>query len=299
MPLQVTRLSAPFGARITGIDLTRDPGDAEIDAIREALHEHQVIVLPGHALDEGGLVRISRRFGQLQLSVYDKWTDVQHPEVLVLSNVVENGKPRGLDKFGRSWHSDLSYMESPTYATFLYCVEAPPEGGGTKFASMVLAHDALPPDRQADLAGRVFIHSLERQHQIHFPKDFISQTQKNRAPDVTHPVVRRHPATGRKALYLGGTNVTFPAGMTYDEGHAYLLDLVAFATQDRFRYDHSWTPGDLVIWDNQSVMHQGQPFDDKYRRMLYRTSVDGGQPIPADPAAYAAGLRDQPCLLDA
>ena len=279
MALTTTPIDAAFGARVAGIDL-RDPlTPARVAEIRDLLHEHQLLIFSGQQLTQESLIAFSRPFGELQLSVYDKYTDRGHPEVLVLSNVKKDGKPIGIDKFGRTWHTDLSYMARPTYATLLYAVEVPPEGGGTHFASMVAAYDALDPARQAKLQNERFIHSLTRQHEIHFPKNFISDEQKARAPDVAHPVVRTHPETGRKALYLGGENIAFPEGMDYEPGHDYLIELIRYATGPRFRYEHRWTPGELVMWDNQSVMHQAQPFDgDAHRRVMYRTSIEGGVP---------------------
>ncbi len=279
MSLTTTPTGAAFGVRVAGADLSAPLTPALTEEIRDLLHTHQVLIFPGQSLSQEALIAFSRPFGSLQLSVYDRFTDRAHPEVLVLSNVTRDGKPIGIDKFGRTWHTDLSYMACPTYATMLYAVEVPEVGGETNYASMVAAYEALEPERQAKLRGERFIHSLTRQHEIYFPKNFISDEQKARAPDVAHPVVRTHPATGRKALYLGGEHIAFPENLPYEAGHEYLMEMIRYATQPRFTYRHDWAVGDLVMWDNQSVMHQATPFDGAvYRRVMYRTSIEGGVP---------------------
>jgi taurine dioxygenase len=280
MTLTTTPTGASFGARVAGIDLREPPTPALVDEIRDLLHANQILIFSGQRLTQETLIAFSRHFGSLQLSVYDRFTDRGHPEVLVLSNVLQDGKPIGIDKFGRTWHTDLSYMARPTYATVLYAVEVPAVGGETNYASMVAAYEALEPERQAKLQGERFVHSLTRQHEIHFPKNFISDEQKARAPDVAHPVVRTHPVTGRKALYLGGEHIAFPEHLPYEAGHDHLMDLIRYATQPRFVYRHDWAVGDLVMWDNASVMHQATPFDGTlHRRVMYRTSIEGGVPV--------------------
>ncbi len=274
MTLTTSPIDAVFGVRVAGVDLSAPLTPAQTAQIRDLLHEHQILIFSGQTLSQEAQIAFSRNFGTPQLSVYDRFTAQANPEVLVLSNVTKDGKPIGIDKFGRTWHTDLSYMAQPTYCTMLYAIEVPAVGGETGFASMVAAYDALDPARQEALGKERFTHSLTRQHEIYFPKNFISEEQKARAPDVSHPVVRTHPATGRKALYLGGEHIAFP-----EAGHDYLMELIRYATQPRFTYFHKWTPGELVMWDNQSVMHQAQPFDGAvHRRIMHRTSIEGGVP---------------------
>lgn len=275
--MRLEPLSAPMGARVSGLDLTADGLPfADIEA---ALADHQLLVFPGQRLDEAAQVAFSRRFGTPQVSVFEDHVRPEHREILVLSNVTIDGKPIGADRFGRMWHTDLSYLPRPTYATFLYALEVPRDGGGTQFASMVAAHDAMPDDLRRAVEGRFAVHSLARQQRREFPEKPVDPALAARAPDVRHPIVRTHPTTGRKALYLGGALIAFPEVGSEADGIALQDRLIAYATQDRFVYHHRWTVGDLVVWDNRSVMHRAMPFDPADRRVMYRTSVEDRFPV--------------------
>jgi taurine dioxygenase len=275
--MRIDPLPAPMGARVSGIDLTRD--DLPFAEIEAALARHQLLLVPDQHLDEAAQVAFSRRFGTPQVSVFEDHVRPEHREILVLSNVKIDGKAIGADRFGRMWHTDLSYLPSPTYATFLYAVEVPREGGGTQFASMVAAHDAMPDDLRAEVTGRYAVHSLARQQRREYPQKPVDPALVARAPDVRHPMVRIHPMTGRQALYLGGALIAFPETAGEADSIALQDRLIAYATQERFVYHHHWQVGDLVVWDNRSVMHRAMPFDPADRRIMYRTSVEDRFPV--------------------
>ena len=275
------RTITPFiGMEVRGIDLRESVGDADFALIRHALNTHALLLFRAQTLTEADHVRFSRRFGPLLTHVLKQFLKPDFPEVYVLSNVVEGSKPIGNHKEGWNWHSDLSYKAEPCLGSLLYALETPPEGADTLFASMHAAYEALDSDTQQKIRGLKGIHS----YATYYGKAFADRTpltdaQREAVPDISHPLVRTHPETGRPSLYVGQDVVCGIEGMDA-EGDALLAALNAHAIDPRFTYRHVWQPGDLLIWDNRSTMHCATPYDDqKYRRVMHRTTVAGDRPF--------------------
>lgn len=288
-PFFVTGLPGPFGVEIAGCDVR---ALAQPDQVLSVLHEHQVVAFRDQWLSPHDYVTFSRLFGDLQLQVLDRFVHPQCHEIYVLSNVVENGKPIGNSNDGFTWHTDQSSRPQPTAYTMLYCVEAPPEGADTLFASTYLSYDALPEAEREQLAKLrvLFSHARLHSHQRtllaernarddHAPLSAEEQ-KKLDANAAAHPLVRTHPDTGRKGLYLGTLSCAGIDGMPESEGLALMERLVEHSIQDAYLYRHRWRPGDLVMWDNRALLHVATPYDrEKHRRIMWRTSVMGETPF--------------------
>lgn len=279
--MELHALTPFMGMEIRGIDLREPVGDADFALIRHALNTHSVLLFRGQRLTEGDHVAFSRRFGPLLTHVLTQFLKEAHPEIYVLSNVVDAGKPIGNHKEGWNWHSDLSYKAEPCLGSLLYAVETPPEGADTLFASMHAAWDALDEATRERIRHMQAVHS----YSAYYGKAFADRTplsdeQKAKTPDVTHPLVRTHPETGRLSLYVGQDVCHRVEGLAADESEALLSELNGHAIDPAFTYRHVWQPGDLIIWDNRSTMHQATPYDDvKYRRVMHRTTVAGDRPF--------------------
>ncbi len=264
-----------LGTHIEGIDLEAC-SDADFAGIETALLTHSVIVLPDQDLSVPGQVRFTERFGQPEISLYTEFTHPEFPALLTLSNVKRDGKAVGAARVGKHWHTDFSFMENCGYATILYGIEVTPEGGETAFADMYAAYDALDDAMKARIEGMDVLHSYRLRYRL----GGMSAEKLARTPDVVHPLVRTHPQTGRRCLFLGCTESAFAMGMELEEGQRFMRELIAFAIQDRFLHLHRWTPRDVLIWDNRALMHSAMPFDeDKYGRILNRTSTIGDRPF--------------------
>lgn len=278
MALTLRPFDAPLGAEAAGID-PRAVSDADLDALTRALATHGVLVLRDQRLTPAELVAFSRRFGELEYHVLDQYWLPEQPEVYVISNIVENGKPIGNPREGFGWHTDLSYMKLPTAYTFLYGIEVPADGADTAFCTIYPATDALEPTLRTRLDGMTMRHSYAMLHASRPWAPPLTEAQKARSPDVVHPMIRSHPITGRKGLYLGGTTCVEPLGMSAANGRALIDDLFARATAPAHVYAHKWRARDLVFWDNRFVMHSATDYDrDRYRRLIHRTSVRGEKP---------------------
>lgn len=294
MRFEIRNFDAPLGAEILGLELAGDVSQAELERIRQALAERGVLVFRGQArLEPDRHVAFSRAFGPLQIHVQHHFHHPRHPEILVVSNVVENGKPIGLADAGRYWHSDLSYMAEPSLGSLLHAQELPDEGGDTLFASMTAAYDSLADDLKRRIDKLNAVHSYEARNTAQQAvsgalRPGLSEKQRSSVPPVTHPVVRVHPDSGRKALFVSEGFTTHIAGLPEEDSRALLEELFAVSTQERFIYRHRWQPQDMVFWDNRQTMHLATPFPQHYRRKLYRTTVQGDRPIAPGEAGRGA-----------
>lgn len=279
--LNTRPLHEGFGLEVLGLDLSDPATDAAVDEMVGLLDRHSLILVRSQKLSNARHVEISRRFGPLMTHVLTQFLTTGHPEIYVLSNVTENGKPIGNHKEGWNWHSDLSYVAEPSMGSLLYSVEVPPEGADTLFASMHLAYEALPAEIQTRIRDLSATHSYAGYYAKAFAdREPLSEEQKARTPDVVHPVVRTHPVTRRLSLYVGQDIVKQINGLPSEESRALLDELNAHAISDAFVYRHKWQQGDLVIWDNRCTMHCATPYDDqKYRRIMHRTTVAGTRPF--------------------
>ncbi len=263
-----------FGASIEGIDLSAPIATADKTRIDNAFLTHKVLIFRDQSLDVGGFAQAASLFGRLVEHALEQYRHAAFPAVSIISN--RNPKtgivdPKGAAR-GTGWHTDQSYERVPCKATALYAVVLPSSGGDTLFVDTARAYDDLPAEVRAiaDEASAVFSWG-GRNPQNTAP---LTEAQRARLPDVTHPLVLTHPETGAKALYLDVTNTVRVAGMSPEAGEALLQRLFAHATADAHLYRHRWRPGDLVLWDNRCTAHRaagGYPPGEE--RTMYRTQI--------------------------
>lgn len=277
----VRKLTEHIGAEIEGVDLSRPVTPAVISDIKEAWERHGVLVFRGQHLPPRAHRDFSAHFGPLVGHVISRFNMSECPEVTIISNVVgEDGKKIGADRAGMVWHSDMSFMPRPSMGSLLYGVECPPEGADTEFAGMFAAYDALPKAEQRRLAALHGIHDYPWHYRTYLThRTPLTPEEEAKTPPVKHPAVRTHPSTGRQALYVGEGLTRTIAEMSEEAGRQLILELTQFATQPQFVYRHKWQPGDLVFWDNRSTMHRATDFDDRYRRLMRRTTILGDEPF--------------------
>ena len=281
MVIDIQPLSEKIGARATGVDLSRPLENATFKRLHAAWLDAAVLAIPTqNAMLVDDHIAFSRRFGTLDTDSLARNSLAGHPEIFVVSNVTEGEKFVGA-RVSRSWHSDGQYLTEPTKASIMHAREVPPAGGDTLFVNMTAVLDALPQATQQRIAGLRVVHSRVKTHPILFPSWApLTEEEKARMPDVLHPLVRTHPETGRKALYVGGNSAWEIEGMPHDEGRALIRELRDFATGERFVYAYAWSVGDVLIWDNRSVMHCPTDFNETgHRRVMYRTTVKGDVPV--------------------
>ena len=274
---------APLGAEILGLDLSRPLSPRQFQRIHKAHLDHHLLVFRDQRITPQQQVDFSRRFGPLQIHVLRNFQLPSHPEVLIISNIIEDGQPIGLGDAGHFWHSDLSYKEKPSLGSLLHAQELPEEGGDTLFANMHLAWDTLPAAlRHAVQDARAEHSYLAQYDELRRRSPFrpaLTQAQIDEVKPVTHPVVRTHPETGRKALFVSEHFTTRIVGIPEDESRALLAELFAHSVLPAHIYRHRWAPHDLVFWDNRSLMHLAGGTPDHLRRKLYRTTIEGDAPF--------------------
>jgi taurine dioxygenase len=276
--LDVTPTSGGVGAEVKDLDLRRIDA-ATFAAIDRAWVEHQVLLFRGQSLTDDGLIAFSRRFGGLD------WAPVQEngrrfvegkPEIYVVSNVIENGVAIGSLGAGEAvWHTDMSYLDDPPKASMLYALEVPAAGGDTSFCNMYTAYETLPPELK-HRAETLKIKHDGTYNSGGYVRLGVTPTDDPRAsPGAVHPLVCRHPESGRRCLYLGRRRNAYLMGRELAESEALLDALWEHATKPEFAWTHHWRVGDLVMWDNRCTMHRRDPFDPASRRIMHRTQIKG------------------------
>lgn len=279
-PFEVRSIEGPLGAEIIGPDLSQPIDAAMKEAIYDALLKYHVLVFRNQSLTREEQGRFATNYGELESHVGRLRNGVRYPVINDITNVDENGEliPEKVNRGPQHWHTDKSYHATPSAITMLHGREVPSNGGETLFCNMKMAYEALPAAMKERIAGLKAEHSWEANRR-NVGETPATEEQKRERPPVTHPLVRTHPDTGTKALYLG-THIDFIHGMSREESDALLAELMDFATQDRFLYDHAWRVGDLVMWDNRSLMHRGNTNYDMAheRRVLQRTVIIGDVP---------------------
>lgn len=280
---EVRPLAGGTGAEIIGLDLGRDFSEADFARVKRAHLDHHVVVLRDQRITPRQHIEFSRRFGKLLIHVLHQFHLAGHPEILVISNIIENGQPVGLGDAGREWHSDISYKPLPSLGSLLHAQELPAEGGDTLFANMHLAYDTLPAHLRTAVEGRKAVHSyLARYNRLQAQDGWrpaLSAAQIAQVQEVEHPVVRTHPETGRKALFVSEGFTTRIAGLPEDESRQVLGEIFAHSIRPEFVYRHKWQPHDLLFWDNRSLIHLAGGTPDHLRRKLYRTTIEGDAPF--------------------
>lgn len=287
--LAVRRVSNALGAEIQGLDLSPDLDQSAIDEIERLLHEHEVIYFPGQRLSPEQHIRLSRRFGELEPHVRADCCRPGYPEIFVVSNVVEGGRPIGARDAGSIWHSDMSYKKEPSRASLFYAKEVPldPEGrplGDTLFASVTKAYEALPAALKSRIDGLKAVNSYAkgyaRVRKGEGALKPLTEEQKRMVPDVEHPLVRTHPYTGKKCLFVIQQYTSRIMGLDPEESQALVDELAAHITKPEFVYRHKWSVGDFLIWDNCATQHCAVvDYDLPQRRLMERTTLRGSVPF--------------------
>jgi taurine dioxygenase len=285
MTISIRNLDAALGAEVAGVDVSKPLPQADIDAIEATWRERLVVVLHGQSLSDPQLIAFSRNFGELDPpgpNPYGAPFLKEHPELNVISNVVENGKPIGNLGDGEAvWHADMTYVDVPPKAAMLHALEVPPPeaGGNTYFANMFAAYESLPADLKKAADGKVAVHDASRNSAGMLRKGYKEVTDVRETVGAHHPLVRTDPKSGRKALFLGRRPNAYVRGLAVAESDALLDALWAHATQPRFAMCHEWKVGDLLMWNNLSVLHRRDPFDPKTRRVMHRSQIKGSERI--------------------
>jgi taurine dioxygenase len=285
MVISIKNLDATLGAEIDCIDVSKPLPQADIDAIEAAWRERLVVVFHGQCLSDPQLIAFSKNFGELDPpgpNPYGEPFNKAHPELNVISNVIENGKPVGNLGDGEAvWHADMTYVDLPPKAAMLHALEVPPSeaGGNTYFANMFEAYETLPADMKKAADGKIAVHDASRNSAGVLRKGYKEITDVRETPGAHHPLVRTDPKSGRKALFLGRRPNAYVLGLEVVESEALLDALWAHATQPRFVMCHEWKLGDLLMWNNLSVLHRRDPFDPKTRRVMHRSQIKGDERI--------------------
>jgi taurine dioxygenase len=272
-----------LGAEVIGLDLGRPLADEDFARIHRAHLDHHVLVFRDQRITPSQQIAFSRRFGPLQVHVLHQFLLAGKPEILIVSNIKdESGKPIGLGDAGHYWHSDLSYKERPSLGSMLHAQELPASGGDTLFANMHTAWETLPATLRKAVEGLTAEHTyLARYDELRERSPWrpaLSDAQKAQVKPVVHPIVRTHPETGRKALFVSEHFTTRILGVSEGKSHDLLSALFAHSVQPEHLYRHRWLPHDMVFWDNRSVMHLATGCPDDQRRKLYRTTIEGDVP---------------------
>ena len=285
MAIAIKNLAAPLGAVIAHIDLSRPLTPVDVDAIEAAWRERLVVVFHGQSLSDPQLIAFSKNFGELDPpgpNPYGQPFNREHPELNVISNVVENGKPIGNLGDGEAvWHADMTYVDVPPKAAILHALEVPPPeaGGNTYFANMFAAYDSLPADLKKAADDKFAVHDASRNSAGMLRKGYKEVADVRETVGAHHPLVRTDPTTGRKALFLGRRPNAYVLGLTVAESETLLDALWAHATQPHFVMCHEWKAGDLLMWNNLSVLHRRDSFNPKTRRVMHRSQIKGYERI--------------------
>jgi taurine dioxygenase len=285
--LVVNKLGNALGAEITGFDVAQPVDAAAFERIVSIFHEHAVVVFRNQKITPQQQIAFSRRFGDIDINVRSRFTKPGFPEVFVVSNIVENGQPIGVTDAGRYWHTDHCYVKEPSRCSLLYAIEVPREKdkvlGDTLFANVAAAYQGLPQEMKARLEGRTavnsYIYTYERKVS-EFNRTSLKEEGRQAPPDIEHPVVRTHPFTGQKCLFVNEGYTTRIDGMPGEESKKILDYLFKHLERPEYLYRHRWQVGDLLLWDNCTTQHKAV-FDYALpqRRLLERTTVRGSVPF--------------------
>ena len=278
MTITTRPLTRTFGAEVSGVDLASPLDAATAKTLRELWLKHELLLFRDQKLDEAQQVAFSRHFGPLEIHLRREYLSPENPEILYVSNVKKDGRPIGiLSDTEVGWHYDQIYLPRPAVGSMLYSVIIPPDRGATSFADMTAAYEALPAATKARIEGRKAVQSYEA-----FNRSYSVPTndeQRKKTPDIEHPLVRTHPTTGRKALYICPGMTIRIAGLPEAESAELLAELFAWSVRPEFVYTHTWRLGDALMWDNACTMHRREPFDTAQQRLMKRTTILADQAV--------------------
>lgn len=281
--MKIEQSNAPLGAQITGIDVAQPLDDATFRRIEDLFHERGVIVFRDQHLTDEQQIAFSRRFGDLEIHPAKLYLKPGHTEILVVSNVIEDGREIGLQDAGQYWHTDLSYVAAPSRCSLLYALEVPVKDGAplgdTLFVSTTYAYDTLPRELRERIEGRTAVHGYAQRYRMQQAKGTraaMSDEELKKVPEVAHRVDRSHPWTGRKTLFVNEGFTTSIEGLPKEESDALLRTLFDHITRPEAVYRHQWRMGDLLMWDNGSTQHRAvADYALPLRRRMQRTTVRG------------------------
>ena len=286
--MELIPTGGPLGAEITGIDLSGDVSDADRDFIFNAYIDNMVLLFRGQSLSFDDLLGLREVFGPAGLTANQLlglgrkkyYTDDVPTDITILSNVIkDNGEPLGSLGAGEAyWHTDSSFTEKPISASLLHAIEITDEGGETAFLDMYRAYDDMPADLAARIEGKFANHSMMHTSDGHKRPEFEDVTDLSKAPGVKHPMVRTHPVSGKKCLFLGRRLDSYIFGLPLDESEALLDEVWAHCCQDKYVWEHKWNVGDLLVWDNRCLMHHRNAFPANSRRLMHK-SITAGEAV--------------------
>lgn len=275
--IDIVPISGPLGAEVRGLDLRHDLSREVFEIVRKAWLKHIVLLFREQQLSDADLVRFSRRFGVLDVA---PMSDIgissapNFPEIFVLSNVVEKGRPIGTHGAREvQWHTIMSYARQPPMANVLQAIEVTRRGGDSGFLNMYLALEALPADLRARIEGRTAKHDATVDSAGRLRSGAQAITDPAQGPGAHHPLIVTHPDTHGEALYLGRRKNAHIDGLPTAESEALLDALWAHATEDRFAWHHHWRLGDVILWDNRVTLYRRTTFDPEERRIMHRTQI--------------------------
>lgn len=275
--LDLQPLCPGFGLEARGVDMAQALPDGVFSELERAFYTGQVLVLRGQSLTPAQFAAFASRLGPPQPHVIDQFHHPADPNILILSNVIKDGRPTGLQDAGSYFHTDYSYLQVPARATTLYSVEVPRLGGQTLFANQQSAYNDLPQAMKKRIEPLVGIHHYgnrnDTDERSRTAASVLTEAQKAKMPVITHRIARPHPVTGRKSLYAISGSSFGIVGMPEDEARDLLDELAAHSTQERYRYSLKYGVGDLVIWDNASLLHAATLTDPDDPRTLWRITV--------------------------
>jgi alpha-ketoglutarate-dependent taurine dioxygenase len=275
-PLDVHPLTPRLGAQVRGVRLADGIGDDVFAAIYDAFLRHQVLLFEPQDLPPAAQVAFARRFGEVQVHVMAQYHADGHPELYRLSNLDEHGRPSGKhpDRGTLAWHTDGSWSRITGQATIIYGEVVPTVGGETHFADMVGAYERLSAAWKRRLDKLRAVHNLDFSRTRRHGEDLMTEAQKRERPPVDHPIVRTHPETHRKC-----DHAEYIVGLPYDDGRALIEELNAMIIHPDLTYEHRWTAGELLLWDNRCVLHKATAFDEaREGRVVRRCTVLGEVP---------------------
>ena len=281
----ITKSGAACGAEIA-CDLAQDIDEATFREIEHAFHDNIVVFFRRQNLSNERHIEFSRRFGEPEIHIVKKYLLPDSPEILLISNIRDDrGEHIGLADAGFTWHSDTSYRRRPSRCSLLYAKEVPQRGGrpigDTVFANTVAAYEALPESMKKRLARLKAVHRYSARRRVAAsPRPKLTRQQVEETPDIAHPIVRTHPYTGRKSLYVTAAECIGIEGMPDDEALDLIAELDSHCVRPEFLYRHKWQVGDLLMWDNTSSMHLAIcDYALPERRLMHRTTVIGTVPF--------------------
>jgi taurine dioxygenase len=281
LPFAIRPLTPNLGAEILGVAIGKGISDEVFRGIYQAFLRYQVLLFPPQDIPPGQQVAFARQFGEVQVHVMNQYHADGYPELYRLSNLDENGRPNGHhpDKGTLEWHTDGSWSRVTGQATIIYGEVMPEVGGETHFCDMYGAYERLSPEWKTRIAPLRAVHNLDFSRTRRHGEDPMTDEQRRAQPPVDQPIVRTHPETGRKCIYLGD-HAEYIVGMPYAEGRALIEELNTLAVHPDLTYEHHWKAGELILWDNRCLMHRATEYDPATQgRVIRRCTVLGEVPV--------------------